>query len=81
MIWFQTLIGPTEGCRSLAGMETRKCSQCGAVKLVNDFYVRKNGTLRAECKKCHNLMSNGYKRKNSALSNLRLESNQSAANA
>lgn len=34
-------------------METKKCTQCGKILPLTEFYSRGGGKLRSECKECH----------------------------
>lgn len=34
-------------------MDTKKCSKCGRVLPLTEYYSRGNGKLRSECKQCH----------------------------
>ena len=44
-------------------IETKKCSKCGELKLLSEFYKEKRvkSGLQSTCKKCYNLRCNSYK--------------------
>jgi len=47
-------------------VQTKKCSKCGEVKPLDQFYKRKEGILgvRSDCKKCGALRGKEWQRKN-----------------
>lgn len=55
----------TCGCKGRpkpSSSDHRFCMKCKTEKPVADFYVRKNGSLWSDCKKCNNIQSNSYTR-------------------
>jgi len=46
-----------ETSKTMPSEGSKRCSKCGEVKLLSEFYVRKNKSLMAECKVCTRLRS------------------------
>lgn len=45
------------------GRTGKRCSHCGKVKPLEDYYVRKDGSLYAMCKQCHCEYGRNYRKR------------------
>ena len=45
-------------------MSDARCTKCGDIKNLNDFYVRENGKIRKDCKICVKERLNEYRKNN-----------------
>ncbi len=55
---------PTYIRKNLKDRGLKKCTVCGKIKEIKDYYIGKDGSLPGECKKCNNERSRQWQKEN-----------------